>query len=99
MRDYPRLCTSKKVWAWKRLANFTSMERTSRQRHWRGQRKKIVSCWGPAQPSAHKENVFGAEGFDVKVEQRRAFCPAGKESTQCSRLVEKQSGKVSYRFE
>jgi len=54
---------------------------------------------GPAQPSAHKENVFGAEGFDVKVEQRRAFCPAGKESTQCSRLVEKQSGKVSYRFE
>jgi transposase len=54
---------------------------------------------GPAQPSAHKENVFGAEEFDVKVEERRAFCPAGKESTQCSRLEEKQSGKVSYRFE
>ena len=28
---------------------------------------------GPAQPSAHKENVFGAEGFDVKVEQRQCF--------------------------
>lgn len=54
---------------------------------------------GPAQPSAHKENVFGAEAFEVKVEQRRAFCPAGKQSTQCSRLKEKQSGKVSYRFE
>ena len=33
------------------------------------------------------------------MEQHRAFCPAGKESTQCSRLKEKQSGKVSYRFE
>ena len=54
---------------------------------------------GPAQPSPHRENVFGAEKFDVRVEQRRAFCPAGKESTQCSRLEEKQSGKVSYRFE
>lgn len=54
---------------------------------------------GPAQPSAHKENIFGAEKFDVKVEQRRAICPAGQESTQCSRLEEKQSGKVNYRFE
>jgi transposase len=61
--------------------------------------KENRELMGPAQPSAHKENVFGAEKFDVKVEQRRAFCPAGKESTQCSRLEEKQSGKVSYRFE
>ena len=50
---------------------------------------------GPAQPSAHKENVFGAEGFDVKVEQRRAFCPAGKESTQMQSAQRKQSGKVT----
>jgi Transposase DDE domain/Transposase domain (DUF772) len=54
---------------------------------------------GPAQPSPHKENVFGAEQFEIKVEERRAFCPAGRESTQCSRLEEKQSGKVNYRFE
>lgn len=54
---------------------------------------------GPAQPSPRKGNVFGAEDFEVKVEERRAFCPAGKESTQCSRLEEKRSAKVSYRFE
>jgi transposase len=35
----------------------------------------------------------------VEVEQRRAFCPAGKESTQCSRLEEQSTGKVNYRFE
>jgi transposase len=54
---------------------------------------------GPAQPSAHKENVFGAEEFDVDIAARRALCPAQKENTQCSRLEEKRRGKVSYRFE
>jgi transposase len=54
---------------------------------------------GPAQPSAHKNNVFGAEEFDVDVAARRALCPAKKENTQCSRLEEKHSGKVTYRFE
>jgi transposase len=54
---------------------------------------------GPAQPSGHKGTGYRTEDFDVSVEARRAFCPAGKESTQCSRLAEKQSGKVSYRFE
>jgi transposase len=54
---------------------------------------------GPAQPSAHKGSGYRTEDFAVQVEQRRAVCPAGKENTQCSRLEEKQSGKVSYRFE
>lgn len=54
---------------------------------------------GPAQPSAHQGTGYRSEDFDVSVETRRAVCPAGKESTQCSRLEEKQSGKVSYRFE
>jgi len=30
---------------------------------------------------------------------RQAVCPAGKTNTQCSRLEEGASGKVSYRFE
>src|SRR5205823_10355604 len=54
---------------------------------------------GRAQPSPHKENILGAEEFNINVEQRQAFCPAGEESTQCSRLEEKQTGKVNYRFE
>ena len=33
------------------------------------------------------------------MEQRQAICPAGKANTQCSRLEEKHTGKVSYRFE
>jgi transposase len=54
---------------------------------------------GLAPRSPHRPNMFEVEKFDVRIEQRRAFCPAGKESTQCSRLEEKLSGKVNYRFE
>ena len=54
---------------------------------------------GPAQPSGHKGTGYRTEDFEVSVETRRAVCPAGKENTQCSRLEEKQNGKISYRFE
>lgn len=54
---------------------------------------------GPAQSSPKKEGRFSVEDFRIHVEERKAFCPAGKENTQCSRLKEAQSGKVSYRFE
>jgi hypothetical protein len=39
------------------------------------------------------------EDFEIRIEERRAICPAGKENTQCSRLEEEASGKVCYRFE
>lgn len=56
--------------------------------------------FGPAQPSPSKSSRgFRAEDFEVSVEERRAFCPAGQENTQCSRLKEDKSGKVNYRFE
>lgn len=57
---------------------------------------------GPARASAGRENLdpaFRIEAFDVEIAQRRAICPAGHANTQCSRLEEKTSGKVSYRFE
>ena len=54
---------------------------------------------GPAQPSPGKEGRFTVEDFQIHVEERQAICPAGKASTQCSRLEEASSGKVSYRFE
>jgi transposase len=55
---------------------------------------------GPAQPSPMPRNkAFSAEAFEVSVEERKAFCPAGKQSTQCSRLEEEKTGKVGYRFE
>jgi len=51
---------------------------------------------GPAQPAPSSRNkMFSAEAFEVVVEERRALCPAGKQSTQCSRLEEEKTGKVS----
>ena len=54
---------------------------------------------GPAQPAPKKEGKFSVEDFQINVQERKAICPAGKENTQCSRLVEETTGKVSYRIE
>ena len=54
---------------------------------------------GPAQAAPGKEGRFSAADFQINVEARTALCPAGKTSTQCSRLVVAATGKVSYRFE
>ena len=54
---------------------------------------------GPAQPAPQKDGRFSTEDFQVHVEERTAPCPAGKTNTQCSRLEEEATGKVSCRFE
>jgi hypothetical protein len=54
---------------------------------------------GPAPASPQKVGCFATEDFQVQVEVRQAICPAGKVNSQCSRLVEAATGKVSYRFE
>jgi len=54
---------------------------------------------GTAQPAPQKDGRFTTEDFQVKVEERTAVCPAGKTSTQCSRLEEEAAGKVNFRFE
>jgi hypothetical protein len=54
---------------------------------------------GPAQPARDRGKGFKSDAFDVDVENRRATCPAGHASTNCSRLEEKATGKVSFRFE
>ncbi len=52
---------------------------------------------GPAPaPANNNEGRFTSERFQVEVEQRRATCPAGQPNTQCSRLEEKATGRVSY---
>jgi Transposase DDE domain len=56
----------------------------------------------PAQPSAPRPGLakeYRIEAFDISTTQRRAICPDGKISTNCSKLTEEQSGKVTYRFE
>jgi len=54
---------------------------------------------GPAPASPDRGKVFTVEAFDVHVEERYATCPAGHRSGNCSRLEEKQTGKVNYRIE
>lgn len=58
------------------------------------------SLIGPAAAAPHNNGGrYTTEDFQIEVEQRKAICPAGKENTQCSRLEEQATGKVSYRFE
>jgi hypothetical protein len=54
---------------------------------------------GPALPGPQKEDRFRVSDFQINLEARKATCPAGKLSTQCSRLVEQSTGKVNYRIE
>jgi hypothetical protein len=56
---------------------------------------------GPARPSANASGpeLFAADAFDVDTANRKAICPAGYESRQCSRLVNHHTGQVNYRFE
>jgi len=55
---------------------------------------------GPAQSAPQNcKGRFTVEAFDIRVEERRAVCPAGKENTQCSRLEEHTPGRAGYRFE
>jgi hypothetical protein len=54
---------------------------------------------GPAQAAPSRAGRYSPEDFQISVEDRVAICPADKASTQCSRLVEEKTGKISYRFE
>lgn len=54
---------------------------------------------GPMQPAPSKEGRISSDGFDVSVAERRAVCPGGQSSTNCSRLEEEKTGTVQYRFE
>jgi transposase len=55
---------------------------------------------GPAQPAPqNKEGRYTTADFDIQVEERKATCPAGQQSTQCSRLEDQKTGRVTYRFE
>jgi transposase len=58
------------------------------------------SLIGPAASAPHNNGGrYTTEDFQIDVEQRKAICPAGKENTQCSRLEEQATGKVTYRLE
>jgi len=64
-------------------------------------REQGRELFGPARPSANAsgKDLFDANAFDVDVARRKAICPGGHESRQCSRLENHQMGQVVYRFE
>jgi transposase len=64
-----------------------------------GARQEGWELVGPAQEPSSKNKTFKSDAFDVDVENRTAVCPAGKTSSNCSRLEEKATGKASFRFE
>ena len=53
---------------------------------------------GPTRPDPHK-GPYNADGFVVEVESKRAVCPQGKTSTQCSRIKDSYMGTEYYRLE
>jgi hypothetical protein len=55
---------------------------------------------GPARPCGNAPgNGFSAEQFDVNTAPRRAVCPAGHPSRQCSLIHDRYNGSVYLRFE
>ena len=55
---------------------------------------------GPAHPAINSRSKgFTTDQFDISVAERRAVCPAGQASTQCSRLENAETGQIEYRFE
>jgi len=53
---------------------------------------------GPIQAAPQRGDRYSADDFDVDINKRVTMCPAGKTSTNCSRL-EECTGKINYRFE
>lgn len=55
---------------------------------------------GPPRPPGNApKNEFGADHFDVDCEHRKAVCPAGHESRQCSLIHDHYNKNVFLRFE
>lgn len=54
---------------------------------------------GPARLSPKVGSSLPVDQFEVRVEDRKAICPAGQTSSQCSRIQEDKAGKTIYRME
>lgn len=54
---------------------------------------------GPALPSPKHKGRFATDAFDIDIAARKAVCPAGKTSSQCSLIHDNHQGSAYYRFE
>ena len=62
----------------------------------REEKRELV---GPVMPSHVPKGGYSVEEFRVDIARRRATCPSGERSTQCSRIEDRYNKKVEYRFE
>src|ERR1700721_491823 len=88
--------------AWEDQPNSMWMELTSRAARLQEAKNQGWELIGPAQPSANRSGLgsaFRIEAFDIDIAKRRARCPSGFLSTQCSRIEESKRQKVSFRLE
>ena len=53
---------------------------------------------GPVGAPPHSSNRLGSDSFDVDIPNRRALCPAGQSSTECSCINESESNETYYYF-
>ena len=53
---------------------------------------------GPVGAPPHSGKRFGSDSFTVDIPNRQATCPAGKISSECSRIAETQTQKTYYYF-
>jgi transposase len=61
-----------------------------------GENRELI---GPVMPSHAPKKGYSVEMFRVDIATRKAVCPAGQTSTQCSRIEDRYNKKVEYRFE
>lgn len=63
-------------------------------------KNKGYELTGPARPAGNAVSIdFDATHFNVDVQNRKAVCPAGHESKQCSLINDSYNNSVYYRFE
>jgi transposase len=54
---------------------------------------------GPVMPPHAAKGCYGVDQFRVNIATRQARCPAGRVSTQCSKIEDRYNEMIEYRFE
>jgi transposase len=54
---------------------------------------------GPARPPGNPTHLLAVDQFDIDIAHRKAVCPAGHTSRQCSLINDHYNASVYYRFE
>jgi transposase len=62
-------------------------------------KEKNLELKGPARPPGNPKKLLPVDQFDIHITERKAVCPAGHTSTQCSLINDQHNQSAYYRFE